>query len=272
MHAVQLAKKADLPLITTLHNPRFTPKKGQFPSTGKMIYARRFQQLLEIGDRFLAVSNHVADSAVNAGIPSSRIEVLHIGTHIVPLHESSNPQGIIFVGRLIQYKGVSDLLEAVSILPAPLRQVPVTIIGDGPLRQALQEKAHDLRVNARFLGWVSSAEIPQRLADAQVFCGPSKASSAGLREGFGMVFLEAALQQLPCVAYASGGVRDAVSDGENGILVAEGDIRALSGAIGHLLQDSGMREEMGKRGRERVQSSFDIQTQSKRLEEIYINR
>lgn len=78
--------------------------------------------------------------------------------------------------------------------------------------------------------------------------------------------------RLRCEAYASGGVRDTVSDGENGILVAEGDIRALSGAIAHLLQDSGMRGEMGKRGRERVQSSIDIQTQSKRLEGIYINR
>ena len=271
MNSVSLAEKSGLPLITTLHNPRFSFERSRIPSSARSLLARRFRKLTAHGEKFLAVSNHVAEAAVQAGLPVDRVEVLPVGTNIVPLETSQDPQGIIFVGRLIEMKGARDLLQAVACLPNSLRDVRVTIVGDGPLRSELEQFAREKKLNVDFTGWISSSKLPKLLAASQVFCAPSKTDGFGAQEGFGMVYLEAALQQLPCVAYSSGGVSDAISDGESGILVAEGEILELSKALEHLLRDSTTRWKMGKRGRSRVETDFNLSTQSMKLEKIYLN-
>lgn len=269
MNAAALARKLEIPLITTLHNPRVSFEQTRLPNVARAIYSRRFQHLAVNGGKFLAVSTHVAQAAVAAGLPANKVEVFHIGTKIVPLEPKINPSGIVFVGRLIEMKGVTDLLKAVQKLPASLRDVAVTIVGDGPLRSFLEQQVREMRLNVTFLGWVPSSRLPQVLAASEIFCAPSKSDSFGVQEGFGMVFLEAALQGLPCVAYRSGGVVDAVSDNENGFLVGEGDIDALSNALRVLLLDASARKEMGDMGRTRVEREFDLSIQSEKLQDIF---
>ncbi|WLP87112.1 glycosyltransferase [Corynebacterium stationis] len=271
MNSISLSEKAGLPLITTLHNPRFSFERSRVPSSARALLTRRFRALSTCGEKFLAVSNHVAEAAVQAGLPEDRIEVLPVGTHLVPLESNVEPQGIIFVGRLIEMKGVRDLLHAVAFLPDSLRDVPITIVGDGPLRGELEEFAREKKLNVVFAGWLPSSAIPQLLAASQIFCAPSKTDNFGAQEGFGMVYLEAALQQLPCVAYSSGGVSDAIADGETGILVAEGEILELAKALEQLLRDSATRRKMGQRGRIRVETDFNLKFQSAKLEKIYLD-
>lgn len=268
VNAASLAGELGLPLVTTLHNARIGFSQTHIKAAFRRLYDRRLQRLLSIGSKFIAVSNYVADSAIRAGVPASKVEILHTGTPIVDQVTVSKRQGIVFVGRLIEMKGAADLLEAVARLPSTLRDVPVTIVGEGSQRAGLEELARELRLNIRFVGWVPSSELPQLLAQHQVFCAPSKANSLGVQEGFGMVFLEAALQTLPCVAYESGGVVDAVAAEETGLLVPEGDIEELSWALSVLLSDERLANELGEQGRARVERSFNISFQAKKLEGI----
>lgn len=271
MNAIRIADTVDLPLITTLHNPRLSFEQSGLPFYYRSIYRRNLTKLLESGSSFIAVSNYVADAAVNIGIPSNRIEILPIGTGIVPKIVEQDRNGIIFVGRLIEIKGILDLLQAIAILPTDLRRTPLTIVGDGILRDEIEKRAKELRLNVNTVGWKSSDEIPEILSKHELFCAPSKSSHSGSQEGFGMVYLEAALQELPCVAYASGGVVDAIEDGRTGRLVKEGDINALSEALADLLTYPSEARRLGLNGRDRVKKNFDIVQQAKELEQIYLS-
>lgn len=271
MNTAALARSAEIPLYTTLHNPRISFERSGHPAYLRGVYAHRLQQLVTTATKFLAVSNYVANEALLAGLPANKIEVLHIGTPIVPLVRNNEREGIIFVGRLIEIKGVQDLLEAVYRLPAPYKDTPITIVGDGPQREILEKSAADMNIRANFLGWKSSTELPSLLSQHEIFCGPSKTHQSGSREGFGMVFLEAALQELACVAYRSGGVTDAVSPGETGLLVEEGNIEQLSNALRSLLQDGNACRRMGEAGRMRVKNKFDLHAQSNELQKIFLS-
>lgn len=84
-----------------------------------------------------------------------------------------------------------------------------------------------------------------------------------------MVFLEAAAQGTPAVAYRHGGVNESVVDGETGLLAAEGDIAGLTDNLRRVLTDRALAERLGTRGRERVLAEFDIRTCTARLEDLY---
>ena len=83
------------------------------------------------------------------------------------------------------------------------------------------------------------------------------------------MFAEAALAGLPVVAYRHGGVVEAVADGETGLLVAEGDVSALSGALAELLTDLARAERLGAAGRARVLADFYVATNTAALEDLY---
>ncbi len=107
------------------------------------------------------------------------------------------------------------------------------------------------------------------LARCWLFVAPSVTAADGDAEGLGMVFLEAQALEVPVVSFASGGVVEAVADGETGLLCAERDVAALADNIAQLLENSTLRHQMGKRGRARVETQFDIRKQCALLEQIY---
>jgi colanic acid/amylovoran biosynthesis glycosyltransferase len=270
VNTLPLARATGLPLITTFHGADTSFYGSKVPGSERR-YQSGLRELFDRGTVLLAASRYLADRLIASGAPAAKIEVLYTGSNAIELVQTGEERsGIVFVGRLIPIKGVAHLLQAVSSMEEPLaRNTPVTIIGDGPLRTELELLARRLDVNATFLGRVPSLEIPSILASHQVFCGPSLPSTRNTREGFGMVYLEAALQELPVVAYSSGGVVEAVADGQTGILVPEGDIQALSKALSSILRDKTLRTELGIAARRRARRDFDLTTQMSRLADLY---
>lgn len=130
-------------------------------------------------------------------------------------------EGIVSVGRLVRRKGFDTLLDAVAILKREGIMPPLTIIGDGPDRAWLMERAATLGLDTttRVVSGLSDEEVRQQLATHRAFCLLPRSLGNGDVEGFGIVFLEAAREGLPVVAGRSGGVPDAVNDGGNGWLV-----------------------------------------------------
>lgn len=219
----------------------------------------------------IAVSGFVADRLRALGAPTDRVHVHHIGVRL-PAREAlaDSDQGyVLFVGRLIPKKGVDVLLRAFAALPADLRQTPLVIVGDGPSRADLQQLATELGVRAEFTGQLSSDEVASWIRDAAVLCAPSKRAPDGDAEGLPMVVLEAGAWGVPAVAADHAGIRDALTDGHNGLLFPEDDAGALSQALTGLLQDANARRELGEAARTVVEQRFDIVRQTGLLEDMY---
>ena len=270
IEALPISRAAKIPLITTFHGADASGSQSRLPWVRKR-YPQELGELFRHSQKLIAVSSYVADALVKSGAPAGKIETIFTGTNLTPLEEDvEERRGIVFVGRLIPIKGPMDLLMAVNLLSRKVRsQTPITIVGDGPLRKDLEEYAQAMKLDVRFTGRLASREIPKILRSHLIFCGPSLPSRKGTREGFGMVFLEASLQQLPCVGYASGGVKEAVLHESTGLLAPEGDIPALSEYLTELLTDTTRAEAMGTAGRARVLKEFGRMSQAAKLASLY---
>ena len=188
--------------------------------------------------RFLAVSESTRDELVSLGVPPDRISVVYSGLDpmLPPQPVTRTPElpgpHLVVLGRLVPHKRVEQAIDAVAALAPDFPGIHLTIAGQGYWEPRLRAHAHAAGVDerVRFAGVVSEQEKSDILADADLHLLPS------VKEGWGLVVIEAARMGTPTVAYASaGGTRESVRHGDTGVLVEdEADFRA---AIAALLAD-----------------------------------
>jgi phosphatidylinositol alpha-1,6-mannosyltransferase len=154
---------------------------------------------------------------------------------------------LLSVGRLVRRKGFAQVLESVADLRRAFPDVRYVIIGDGPEREALQSRVSALGLDRHvvMLGRADDATKWAAYKVCDLFVMPCGELGGADWEGFGIVFAEAARVGRPVVAGRSGGVGDAVRDGETGVLIDPDDPAALRDALTQLLADDGARARMG---------------------------
>ena len=168
------------------------------------------------------------------GLGAREVRVIPSGVDVpAAIGTEDEPPFVLFAGRLSPEKGVLELVEAAN-------GIPLVVVGDGPLRDQLPSA----------WGFVPHEELERLYDRAAVIAVPS------FREGFGVVCAEAMAHGRPVVASAVGGLLDLVSDGETGVHVPPGDVRALRSALEQLLADPQLRRRMGEAARERVRERF----------------
>lgn len=174
---------------------------------------------------------------------------------------------VVSVSRLVPRKGMDVLIDAASRLAPVFPGLTVAIAGRGRDAERLAGRVAELGAPVRLLGGVSDADLPRLVGAADVFAMICRNRWLGLeREGFGIVFLEAAAAGVPQVAGASGGADEAVVDGETGILVRRpAEVGEATRAIARLLENDGLRTRMGEAARRRVVASFDYDRLAPRL-------
>jgi glycosyltransferase involved in cell wall biosynthesis len=170
---------------------------------------------------------------------------------------------ILFVGRLVYYKGADVLVRAMADLDADL-----VVVGDGPMAAGLRSLADELGVSQR-VTWTPSLPFDELVAHyrcADVLALPSTSRA----ESFGIVQLEAQICGVPCV---SSDVPTSVPfvnlDGVTGLTVPAGDVAALAGALRTLLADDELRARMGAAARERVLRDFTVERMCAGYVDIY---
>jgi phosphatidylinositol alpha-1,6-mannosyltransferase len=195
-------------------------------------------------DPVVCISKATRDEATQRGVPAARCMVITPGVTAGGLHSERDradlerlvpaPVGdrkvLLTVGRLVERKGVCWFLEAVL---AELGSSYVyVIVGDGPERSRAERIVSErgLGEQVHLLGQVSDRDLETLYGGADVFVMPNVVVP-GTMEGFGLVALEAAAAGLPVVASDIEGIRDAVVDGETGLLVAAGDVAGFVDAI-----------------------------------------
>lgn len=222
-------------------------------------------------DRFTPVSRYTAGLLHECGVPSSRCHVVPNGTDpdrfrpldVGPLRESLGlveDTVLLTVGRLVPRKGIDTTLQA---LPTVLETVPdltYLVVGTGPDRDRLEKLADDLGIHShvRFSGYVDADDLPRYYNLADTFVMPSREARPDV-EGFGIVFLEAGACGVPTVGARTGGIPDAVQDGETGLLVHPSSPNALADALTRLLTAPGLAQRLGEAARHRAvhEASWD---------------
>lgn len=263
------ARRAEIPLVITVHGSEVTEAPRSKGLRG-LRYRRRLSSALRSAETVIAVSDFIRSKAIECGAPPERTIVHHIG---IPLEgfsrEQSTRTGLLFVGRLVEKKGVLDLLRAMAILPAEFRDVPLIIVGDGPLKDMLKEKARGYGLNVEFVGSRTPVEVRALMQRTLMYAAPSKQARSGDTEGLPTVVMEAGAAGAAVVGYVHAGIPDVVINGETGILVTEGDYASLAKAITRLLRAPDEAVRLGEAARERVTLNFDIKKQAESLEDIY---
>ncbi|HEV7655088.1 MAG TPA: glycosyltransferase [Mycobacteriales bacterium] len=159
------------------------------------------------------------------------------------------PGRIVFVGRLVEKKGVAVLLEALRKLQTP--GWTLEIIGDGPLRAQLTKQAEGLPVT--FRGALPRTELARSYAAGEVAVVPSVPAASGDQDGLPVSLMEAMALGCAVVGSRIAGIDAAVVDGESGLLVPPGDVDALAGALDTLLADPDRRAKLGAAARYRAE-------------------
>lgn len=267
-NAIGLAQALDLPLVTTFHGYDVTSSEKHLP----YLYIRRRNLLKKVGAKFICVSEFIRQKAIEKGFPPHKTIVHYTGidTDLFCPH-SIVPRlpVVLFVARLVPKKGCEFLIRAMARVQEVFPDVQLVVIGEGPLRPALERQAAETLKNYEFLGVRSPEAVKEWMNRSMVFCVPSLTAPSGDAEGFGMVFAEAQAMGLPVVSFASGGIPEVVAEGQTGFLVREGDWQSLADKLLVLISDKDLWFKFSKSGQARVRARFDIWKQTSALEGIY---
>jgi phosphatidyl-myo-inositol dimannoside synthase len=165
---------------------------------------------------------------------------------------------LLTVARLVPHKGIDTALEVMARLCDRYPDLRYAVAGDGPDCKRLAAVAERLGVGSRvrFLGQVQEADLPGLYRAAELYVGLSRQEGVQV-EGFGLSLVEAQASGRPVVAGLSGGIADAVAEGESGLLVPSADAAAAAAAIAVLLEDEGRRAALGAAGRRRVERTLN---------------
>jgi len=257
------------PVVTTLHNPDYT-----FEARPTALFAAKKALDRFTGRRntvLLAVSEAVAED-YRRNMGWATIRVLPNGVDLEQYSPGDSPHAdgtwsgsgtrLLAVGRLHAQKGHGVLLEALARCREDGLVFSLALVGEGPLRTALEEHARRLGLEGqvRFLG--RRDDVRDLLRAAEVFVFPS------LYEAVGIALLEAMACGTAVVASSAGGIPEIVQEGESGVLVRPGDAADLAKALARLARDPPERARLGRGARHRAMM-FDILQTVRELESLY---
>ncbi|MCJ8503132.1 glycosyltransferase [Desulfatitalea alkaliphila] len=260
------AKLAGVRLIYTEH------AKYSLCKSRKLRRNARYFSLLV--DKVVCVSNDLKNFLINdIGVNPYRVEVVHNGVNLSAFQpkkiktENRSDQDKLIIGtvaRLSDPKDHTNLLHAFSQVVKIRPNLQLILVGDGELRPNIENMIQELNIwpHVKMLG--RRSDIPDLLASMDLFVLASK------REGFPIALLEAMACGKPVIATDVGGVKEIISNCEDGIIVQSESSEALAGAILKLSDDKALRDSIAARGYEKVQSNFSEQAMMEKYMKLLI--
>lgn len=236
------------------------------------VMRRALRAIVARADAVTAISSDTA-ARLAALAPGARVAVIPFGAAVdapdAPIpRPPADGFALLFVGRLVERKGVRVLLDAVHRLAA---DVTLDVVGDGPERAALAAQAARLGLAARvrFHGTVPAGALAERFARCDALVLPAVVDAKGDTEGLGVVLLEALAHGRPVIASDAGGIPDVVRHDDTGVLVPPGDADALAAAIAALAGDPARARRLAESGRAHVARAFSWDSIVERLVRVY---
>jgi teichuronic acid biosynthesis glycosyltransferase TuaC len=233
-------------------------------------WCRRISKKVYAGScRVICVSEKVREQVLEGMGRNCRTSVVHNGVDpnvFYPGAEQSvDSLTLLSVGNLIPTKGHELLVRAVATLAKEFPSLTLEIIGEGPLREKLQNLAGSLGIadKIQFLGRQSRQQVAAAMQRCVIFVLPSR------YEGLGCVYLEAMSTGKPIIGCRGQGIADVVRQGSNGYLVGADNEPELTLALAMLLRDESRRKAVGTAARDTILDAFTLEHQAERLIRIY---
>lgn len=247
------------------------------PFNHEGIWGRREMKAKVISgaDRFIAVSKKAKKALLSEGAEDEKIAVIPPGIDLdvfTPFkRDEKNQLTVLFSGRLVNEKGIYELIEAIRMLKSKYngdqRKVKFVIIGEGEQKDDLLRL--EIKYGIRSMITHKSLEysqMPREYQEADIFVAPSKRTKYW-EEQFGMSILEAQASGLPIITTDTGAIKENV--GENAIFVPEANGLALAKEIDNMVNNAKERLMMGKLARMRAETHFDVRIIAKKIENVY---
>lgn len=266
-HTALFLKKAGFTFSFTAHAQDFMVDLGSHHLLREMAHEAEF---------VVAVSDFSRD--LLAGLcPDAGDKILRIYNGLDPAAfklvaaPAAPPLRVLSVGRLIDFKGFPDLIEAVRLLRDRGVDVLLDIVGEGPQRSALERQIENENLSGciRLLGVQSQDQVRNLLDQCQVFALACITDSKGASDILPTVILEAMAAGRPVVSTRLVGVPEMVEDGVTGLLAAPGDAAAMARHLLRLAGDAALRDSMGLAGRRKLETTFTLQQTAGRLAEKF---
>jgi glycosyltransferase involved in cell wall biosynthesis len=205
------------------------------------------------------------------GAGAGHLVVIHCGVPLdrFPFIRRNSPEPrVLAVGRLDTIKGFEVLIDACAVLSRRGRSFTCDIVGDGPLRVALQARIDRLGLSNRVVlhGASNHEGVVAKLASAAVFVLPSVSRANGdVMDGIPVSLMEAMASGVPVVSTPVSGIPELVQDGVSGLLAPADDAAGLADCIERLLTDLELAHTLANNARRRIESDFDVRRESRKL-------
>ncbi|NND66704.1 MAG: glycosyltransferase [Halioglobus sp.] len=258
-----------VPVLLTSHGGDLFALKGRVLSALKRWISGRCQGLSVVSS---AMRQRAADLELMALANIHNIPMgVDTAGEFQPPTEPTRREGILFVGRLVDKKGIEYLIEAMPGVLAEASAAHLTIVGDGPLAAELAARCRALGVEdaVTFTGAVANHDVPGYLQRAAVTVFPSIVTDSGDQEGTPVAIMEALACGCAAVVSDYPGARDIIVDGRTGLLVPQRSPEALARALLRLYQDPALCAALGAGGRKHVQAQYDWRVISDRFLDVF---
>ena len=209
------------------------------------------------------VSHNMREVLTQMRIPVSLINVIPMGVDLrkcfVPAPRRSASGILLFVGRLVEKKGLKYLIEALPLVLGKHPNVTLKIVGDGQEKENIRERILELGIDrhVEFLGAVANETLTEIYHTCDVVAFPSVVADDGDREGFGLVLVEALGCECATVVTDLPAMQDIVQNGISALVVPQKDANLLAEKINILIDNDTLRRSLGQQGRQYVQERFD---------------
>ncbi len=271
------AKRNKIPLIVTFHGFDAQQSRWALFKSGKLsniLFLLREKALFRYASKIIAVSGFLKERLILRGYPEDKVIVHYIGVDTEKFNSTNGPKipnRLINVSRHVKWKGIDTILRALPGLISKYPDLYLVQIGAGTETAELQRLAADLGV-AKHVEWCGALphnKVLSELNKSSVYVHASQQDVKGQTEAFGIALIEAQACGLPVVASRSGGIPEAMVEGETGLLFEEGDFSVLAVQVDKLLSDADYLATTSMNAREFVKENFDVKNCSGKLESIY---
>jgi colanic acid/amylovoran biosynthesis glycosyltransferase len=239
---------------------------------GSQVYQRLFKQ----GDLFTVNSDFTGQRLVQLGCPAGKIAKLPVGLRTEQYSPATNSArtdfvNILTVARLTEKKGLEYSIRAIAQLQPQFPQIRYSIVGDGDLKEPLQQLIQNLHAShyIHLLGSRNQVELRQIYAQTDIFVLASVTAADGDMEGQGLVLQEAQASGIPVISTWHNGIPEGVLVEQSAFLVPEKDVSSLAEKIAYLITHPEQRQQMGQIGQAFVKRYFDLHILNEQLVSLY---
>jgi len=263
--------KKQIPIVCTSHG-------GDLYGLNSGLLKKLKIYVLNQVDKITVVSQAMKQEILKLGVSENKIEVISMGvdlqnTFIPNPHIQRTKKSILFVGRLVEKKGLFYLLEAFEKIIKKYPESILNIVGSGTDEIQLKQQIENLNINqkVRFLGAIENTQLPALYQQHEIVVFPSIIGKDGDREGFGLVLVEALGCECAIIATDLPAMQDILTDQQNALIVPQKNVEELANKLEQLFEDAQLRENLGKNGRNFVLQHYDWKIIANRYNDLLSN-